>query len=75
MFPQAPESFDEYVLLDVHREIRAFLEKNNIRYVDLYDAFAGSGELPVEYAGDPWHPNARGHRFIGRQLAATIPLD
>ena len=75
IFPDVPVTFDNYPILDMHKEIGMFLEQNGIRFLDLRDAFAERGELPRNYASDVWHPNVKGHRFIAQQLLPSVLLD
>jgi lysophospholipase L1-like esterase len=75
IFPAPPATFNNYPLLDMHEEIGMFLKENGIRSLDLYEAFAESGELPGYYSSDVWHPNAKGSRLIAGQLISSVLLD
>ncbi len=72
ILPVFPESFDDYPLSDMEKEIERFLRANHIQVLALYEAFATSGESPGFYASDIWHPTIEGHRFISRQLLPSV---
>lgn len=65
-------SLNNYPLLQMHEDIRGFLEKNKIKYFDLLETFYGNGESPVRYAFDVWHPNADGCKKIAKQILLPV---
>ncbi len=81
--PEARAAFDAAMLSEAHR-----CGADGLRYNDLLREFAGQRRIPLAdvasvfrneqeelflvQAGDPIHPNAKGHAIIARLLAETL---
>ena len=75
VFPQDARSYDDYPLFEIHEEIRNFLAKSHIRFLDLLPSFYKQGKAPRNFAYDIWHPNSQGHRLIAQQLLSFLLLE
>lgn len=75
VFPANATDFDNYQFRDMHKEIGKFLVKNDIRFLDLLEAFSKLREPPRKYSFEIWHPNVKGHQFIAQQLLPFVLSD
>ncbi len=69
------ESFTNYPLRDIHKEIDAFLKERGILHLDLLEAFTEQCKTPKFFAFDIWHPNPEGHMVIAQQLLARVKCE
>lgn len=60
--------FDHYPLEDVHRAIRAQLERDHIHVLDLLDAFRGRDASKLIVFPTDQHPNEEAHRIAARAV-------
>ncbi|MGV6827437.1 MAG: SGNH/GDSL hydrolase family protein [bacterium] len=70
-FYKDKNSFDEYPLERLHKEIMSELASREIHTIDLLPEFRNSGQPPHTLAHDIWHLNAAGHDIVARELVKT----
>lgn len=71
-FWDSDESFWGYPLTEMHDEIRRFLTREDIDFIDLLEPFSNQGRPPEYFSDDLWHPNEEGHEFIAKQLVKFV---
>ena len=71
-FYRMDESFESYVLADIHSQIVRRLRIEDIDVVDLLDAFKSTGDPPRTFGIDVWHLNDKGHSLVARELSSLL---
>ena len=65
----------DYPFTFIHKEMKNISSELGYRYIDLYDAFAGSSpEQTWSMPGDP-HPNGLGHKWMADALYPVLAKD
>ncbi|MBL8379241.1 MAG: SGNH/GDSL hydrolase family protein [Burkholderiales bacterium] len=68
------ESFEVYPLVDLHRKIASALAQKDLPSFDLLPKFVASGGRPIDFSGDIWHLNERGHELVAESIVAVLGL-
>lgn len=72
IFENSKIDFKDYSLVQIHYEIRGFLIKNKIDFIDLFDRFKEQNEYPRHWAYDDYHLNDIGHKFVTQELLLPV---
>jgi len=71
-FEDAKADFNDYPLMQMHNEIREFLDENKITFIDMLDKFKEQNKPPRYWAYDAHHLNDVGHQFVAQQLLLPV---